>query len=392
MLELYNFLKDTDKNNSNIFILNSSIESGNISHAYLFYGSNIEFLTTISLKFAASINCKEKGCGKCIICQKTLNKNFESLFFVRPKGALNSIQLKAVKEIQEFIILTPKSDFFKICIIREADLFSRDAANKFLKTLEEPPDSKSVFILLTENIDGVLKTIKSRCINFNWDLKENLKGDLNKELEDKTKFELKDDLKNDLSVDLKGYTLIETSQINDASYKLYIIIDKAFKEIFKFKQESSLESSNLINMLGLSNNILRFLKENEPIQSKDDLRVIIDYKNAGATNQELKKIEKELTDNFKKEVKRYYTVGLNSVFDIITAWLDDIISVSLGVSKEFLNYSSNYDFIKENLLNINVKSLLGLIEEIEKKRENLNYSVNNELLLDSVFLSLQKLS
>ncbi len=98
-----------------------------------------------------------------------------------------------------------------------------------------------------------------------------------------------------------------------------------------------------------------------------------------------------MADNDKKEIRRFYNIGLNLVFDIITAWLEDIISVKLGVEKDFLNYSQNYEFIKENLINIELQNLLSLVADIEKTRTHLKFSVNHELLLDNIFLSVEKL-
>jgi len=147
------------------------------------------------------------------------------------------------------------------------------------------------------------------------------------------------------------------------------------------------------SVLDLSIEINNLLKEQIPDYSSVNQELIVIFKNTGATLQETKKFENKLKLKSKRDSKKYYNIGLNIVFDIITAWLEDIISIKLGTEKNLLNNSENFDFIKENLLtlNIEVNSLLNLISDITKSRNYLKYSVNSELLLDNIFLSVKNL-
>jgi hypothetical protein len=115
------------------------------------------------------------------------------------------------------------------------------------------------------------------------------------------------------------------------------------------------------------------------------------YKNTGASEKEAKKFEGILRSKSRKKAKKYYSVGLNTVFDIITAWLEDVISVNSGTDRDYLNYPENYDFIKLNLPDISDNIILKLISDIEKGRSYIKYSANAELMLDSIFLNIASL-
>lgn len=348
LLDSLDFLKKTKRNSSNLKVLNSSLKTISVSHAYLFSGGSPEKLFKLSLYFAASINCQNKGCGTCRVCINTLKQVYENLLIIEPVG--NFITMEQVKNIQDFIKLSPAKDSFKICIIKEADSLNKEAANKLLKTLEEPPDNKSIFVLLTDNLAGMVPTISSRCIVFEWDMENS----------------------NDFI--LKGDTELFKEMVNNG-----------IKNILQ-------KSSGLDSVLDLSAEINDFLKMQLPDYVKSNHENISRFKNTGATQQETKKFESTLKAKNKKETNRHYYIGLNIVFDIITAWLEDIISVKSGAGEDFLNYSRNFSFIKENLSGLEFKDLLDLISDIENSRDYLKFSLSNELLMDNIFLSVKKLT
>ena len=153
LLEKIGFLADTKRNKSNLRVLADSIKSARISHAYLFYGNDVEMLYELALAFAASINCDKGGCGDCRVCRNTLKGLHENLYIVEPEG--NVITVDMVSEIQRSMSFVVNSEGFKISIIKETHLMREDAASRFLKTLEDPPDEKSIFILLTDDLAAI---------------------------------------------------------------------------------------------------------------------------------------------------------------------------------------------------------------------------------------------
>jgi len=305
----------------------------------------MELLTGLALNFAASINCEKNGCGKCRICSNTIKGLYENLMIVEAGG--NFITMDKVAEIQRFMSISSYSSGYKICIIKEADLMNRTAANRMLKILEDPPDDRSIFILLTEAIYGLLPTITSRCIIFEWD------------------FSGPDELK--LNVDPGSLNEMVTGGIKK-------ILD---------------DCGNYRTSLDLSVKILDFLKENISDDSDSIEQQLMDFRNTGATTAEVKKFESNLRVRSKRKRDKYFNLGINLVFDIITAWLEDMLVVKLGVDGKSLNFPADYDFIHEHRDFLDDRRIYVLLKDIEKNRSYLKFSIYHELALDNIFLQLQ---
>ena len=345
LLDEMGFLAESSKNHSNKKIIKASIRSGNLSHAYLFYGRDMELLAELALNFAASVNCEKDGCGRCRICSNTIKGLHENLMIVEAEG--NFITIDRIAGIQKFMGISPHSAGYKICIIKEADLMNRPAANRMLKTLEDPPDEKSIFILLTEDISSLLPTITSRCIIFEWD-----------------------------------FTGPEEMKLNIDPDSLKGMITGGLKEMLD-------EPENYMISLDLSVKILDFLKENAPDDSDSIEQQLLDYRNTGATSAEVKRFESTLKAKSKRKKDKYFNLGINLVFDIITAWLEDMLVVKSGADGKSLNFPQLYVFFGKHSDSMDGSMIEGLLKDIERSRSNLKFSIYHELALDSMFLQLQ---
>ena len=160
------FLLDDNTNQSNIKLLSGMIEESRISHAYLFTGNNMGQLHRLALSFSACINCRDGGCGHCNVCKTTIGGVHPNVLIVEPEG--NILRIEEIADLQRFMGMSAYGPGRKICIIREAEIMNSEAANRMLKTLEDPPDEISVFILLSEDISIMLPTIISRCLVYSW--------------------------------------------------------------------------------------------------------------------------------------------------------------------------------------------------------------------------------
>jgi len=152
-----------------ITILQSSLRSGDISHAYLFYGPEGIGKQMTALNFAKALNClslDDDPCGECPHCRKFDNGNFPDFLMVAPKDG--SIKIETIRELQKKVNFRPYEGKFKVVLIDGAEEMTLGAANSFLKTLEEPPGA-TVFILVCHNFNLMIPTIISRCqkIQFN---------------------------------------------------------------------------------------------------------------------------------------------------------------------------------------------------------------------------------
>ncbi len=149
-------------------ILINALEQGRIAHAYLFTGPRGVGKTSMARILAKSLNCQEgeKGhpCNSCSICQEITNGT--STDVVEIDGASNT-GVDDIRDLQRDLLYTTNSAQYKIYIIDEVHMLSKNAFNALLKTLEEPPDNV-IFIFATTEPHKVIPTIISRCQRFDF--------------------------------------------------------------------------------------------------------------------------------------------------------------------------------------------------------------------------------
>ena len=155
-------------------LLRKILESDTLPHAFLFVGQKGTGKTSAARIFAKAINClnnkfakKTKStepCNECKNCRSIKNSSFTDVL------ELDAASNRGIEEIKNLIRETaffPMAGRYRVFIIDEAHMITRDGFNALLKTLEEPPDS-AVFILATTNLEKVPKTIQSRCVKVNF--------------------------------------------------------------------------------------------------------------------------------------------------------------------------------------------------------------------------------
>ena len=157
-------------------LLQRSLARGRLGHAYLFTGHQLEELETLARTLAKTLNCqnpiKTNGvatdcCDECLSCKKIDGDNHADLHWARAESKSRIISVDQTRELTREIQLKPTEAGYKIAIIAGADRLNAQAANAFLKTLEEPPP-KSILILLTTEPSRILETILSRCLRLNF--------------------------------------------------------------------------------------------------------------------------------------------------------------------------------------------------------------------------------
>ena len=141
--------------------LRSSIAQNKVSHAYLFTGPTGSNKTMAAYAFAQAILCENDGCQDCDCCKKVMRKKHPDVRYYAPEGA-NGYLVEQIREISADTALAPIQASKKIYILDRVDLLGIQAANAFLKTLEEPP-ADVILILLGRTRESVLPTIVSRC-------------------------------------------------------------------------------------------------------------------------------------------------------------------------------------------------------------------------------------
>lgn len=152
-------------------ILSNTIEMDRTAHAYLFTGPRGVGKTSMARIFAKSLNCLEGGptpnpCNKCLNCQEITTGI--STDVIEIDGASNT-GVDDIRGLQKELMYSASNSNYKIYIIDEVHMLSKNAFNALLKTLEEPPD-RVIFIFATTEPHKVLPTIISRCQRFDFKL------------------------------------------------------------------------------------------------------------------------------------------------------------------------------------------------------------------------------
>ncbi len=147
--------------------LKNALRFNRLAHAYLFCGCRGTGKTTLARVFAKALNCQSltadlEPCNTCPSCLEVISGR--SLDVLEIDGASNR-GIDDIRQINETIGYAPASGKFKIYIIDEVHMLTKEAFNALLKTLEEPPSNVKFFFATTEP-HKVLPTIISRCQRF----------------------------------------------------------------------------------------------------------------------------------------------------------------------------------------------------------------------------------
>ena len=145
----------------------SAIALNRVSHAYLFSGGRGSGKTTLARLFAKALNCSSSSsdfepCNNCPSCKEIATGI--SLDLIEIDGA-SSRGIDDIRQINETIGYSPTHGSYKIYLIDEVHMLTKEAFNALLKTLEEPPPKAKFFFATTEP-HKIPDTIKSRCQHF----------------------------------------------------------------------------------------------------------------------------------------------------------------------------------------------------------------------------------
>lgn len=143
-------------------VLKNQIRSGQPGHAYLFAGTRGTGKTSCAKIFARAVNCLHpvdgNPCNECENCKAILD---ETTLDVVEMDAASNRRIDDIRELKEHVVYPPSQLKYKVYIIDEAHMITREAFNALLKIMEEPPDHL-IFILATTDPDQVPDTILSR--------------------------------------------------------------------------------------------------------------------------------------------------------------------------------------------------------------------------------------
>ena len=143
--------------------LTESLSKGHISHCYLISGPEGSGKRTLSRLLAAAILCtgRDKPCGVCVPCRKVLDGNHPDYIAVDDPEK-KTVPVELIRQARADMFIQPNESEHKIYEFPRAQDMGLPGQNALLKVLEEPP-AYGVFLLLADNPDKLLPTVRSRC-------------------------------------------------------------------------------------------------------------------------------------------------------------------------------------------------------------------------------------
>lgn len=143
--------------------LSAAFDRGRTSHCYLLCGPVGSGKRTLAAIIAAALQCRSQSvpCGQCPQCRKVLGGNHPDVITVDDPDK-KTVTVDMIREARSDAFIRPNEGNKKVYLIPRAQDMNESAQNALLKVMEEPPPY-GVFLLLTDNAEKLLPTVRSRC-------------------------------------------------------------------------------------------------------------------------------------------------------------------------------------------------------------------------------------
>ena len=337
--------------------LKNSIRNNRIAHAYLFTGPRGVGKTSTARIFAKVLNCLNsqdaEPCNICELCE-SIQSN-QSLDIIEIDGASNR-GIDEIRTLRESVKYAPTKGKYKIYIIDEVHMLTKESFNAFLKTLEEPP-SHTVFIFATTDVHKVPLTIISRCQRYDFRRiqHDTIKNAL-KHIAEKEKIKIDDKTLSIIAKKADG-------SLRDA--------ESYFDQVVAFC-DKKIEPATVSKMLNLIDEDIYFRISDAVLEK--NFKAVFD------TTDEIYENGWNFTDfmeGLSEHFRNILTVVLNKNSELIEAAED--------IKKRYLDYHDKFT----------PSDLLRLLNFISKVQQELRYSQNHKLKIEialSHLIGLEKTS
>lgn len=330
-------------------VLKNQVKNKNFSHAYIFAGERGCGKTTCAKIFAKAINCLHPVDGSpCLECENCKAIDEESTIDIIEMDAASNRRIDDIRNLKDNVIYPPNKLKYKVYIIDEAHMITREAFNALLKIMEEPP-SHLVFILATTEIDKIPNTILSRAQNFEFN-----------------KIEAKK-IKEQINLILKDKNIVMENEAID------LIIRKA--------------SGAMRDALSILDQVLSFDKAKFTLAEVENLLGVVDF-------FEIDKLTSSIISYNQSESLSYvFSLRENNksnkdILDSLTFYLRDIMIYKMTGDDRLFENEERADFIKKRAAELDIDRLLDMLDILSDYSNKLRFADNTDLIIELMLVRL----
>lgn len=361
-------------------ILKNSVKSGKISHAYLFVGSRGTGKTSTARILSKALNCtnlKPDGnpCNECQSCTQINQGRFLDLIEI---DAASNRGIDQIRELKEKLEFSPVEGKFKIYIIDEVHMLTKEAFNALLKTLEEPPQHV-IFMLATTDVHKLPPTILSRCQRYDMKLGTN----------DEIKRVLKGVSKNEgISLEDKALEILIAGA--KGSYRDALsLLDAVISGQMTSEKPEIVTEAEVRKVLGIpdSTMVYTFLETLVNVDGKKALELISQLENKGVNLPQFLKYNLDMLQDIliKKIANTWDMNEYEFANNLSVTQISSIISHFL-LAERNIKTTSNSSLILDMLI-VQISSLsLNTTKKLGKEVKQLNKEETEDKIGDKTFV------
>lgn len=350
--------------------LRQTIAHGRATHAYLFTGPAGSNKTTAAYAFAQALLCEKGGCGSCDTCIRIRRRTHPDVHYYAPAGA-HGYLVDQIREIVSDATLAPIRACRKVYILDRVDQLGTQAANAFLKTLEEP-EGDVTFILLGRTRDAVLPTLVSRCqvVPFRFIPASEAAGILSQN----TGVTIE---RARIAIEACGGSLTQAIQFASSSERmsfrsrvlevLHLLPQADERDVLEYAQD-------LIERARAPLDEVRTAQAEELADSSEFL-----------ASAALKQIEAR----HKRALSAATVQSLFQLTSIVRSWLRDVLAVSSSAPDRVVNLD-DLEAIQHAASTATPASLVDALREAQRTDEAIRYNVSPETCIDVLLFTIRK--
>lgn len=330
-------------------VLKNQIKNNNFSHAYLFAGERGCGKTSAAKIFAKAINCLNPIDGSpCLECENCRAIEEETSLDVVEMDAASNRRIDDIRNLRDNVIYPPANLKYKVYIIDEAHMITREAFNALLKIMEEPP-KHLVFIMATTEIDKIPKTILSRVQKFEFNKIDSSK------------------IKEQINIILKDQNIKMENEAVD------LIIRKA--------------KGAMRDALSILDQVLSFNKEEFLLKDVEFILGTVDFEKIDTLVSSILVKDQKASLNNLKSIRDDGKSNLDIVDSLVNYYRDLMILKVSGYDKDFEN-EERLELLKKKLDNFSLERILTSLDVLNDYFIKINNSSNTDILSEVLVLRL----